>query len=161
MDPKTRKIADANVESCALSPALAVGLGKFFQALEAAGDAAWFHPHPLTASHAVTVCSRQTKDVYLALKQGDDIVAYGMLRGWDEGYRIPSLGVAVHPDWRGLGLGRRMMEELHSAARGLGAERVRLKVYRSNVNAMALYRDLGYEFADSPDPELVGIKSLR
>ncbi len=57
------------------------------------------------------------------------IVAYGMLRGWDEGYETPSLGIAVHSEWQARGVGRRMMEHLHQVARVRGAKRIRLKVY--------------------------------
>jgi len=46
-----------------------------------------------------------------------------MLRGWDEGYETPSLGIAVHPDARGLGLARTFMGFLHAAASFQGAAR--------------------------------------
>jgi len=73
-------------------------------------------------------------------------LAYGILRGWDQGYEIPSLGIAVHPEARGGKLGELMMHFLHSAARRKGARQVRLKVYGKNVSARNLYIKLGYKF---------------
>ncbi len=72
--------------------------------LAARGDGRWFHPHPLTAVEAARPCAYDGRDLYYAAVTGDAVVAYGLLRGWDEGYAVPSLGIAVHPAARGLGL---------------------------------------------------------
>lgn len=55
------------------------------------------------------------------------------------------LTLAVLPDWRGRGVGRRLAEE---ALRGLyrdGARRVFLEVDAGNEAALHLYRSLGFE----------------
>jgi ribosomal protein S18 acetylase RimI-like enzyme len=80
-----------------------------------------------------------------------------MLRGWDEGYEVPSLGIAVLASARGTGLGRTFMQFLHSAARLQGAPRVRLKVYPENAAAWRLYESLGYCFEPGADHQLLGI----
>jgi ribosomal protein S18 acetylase RimI-like enzyme len=67
------------------------------------------------------------------------------------------LGIAVHPDARGLGLARMFMQFLHAAARQYGAARVRLKVYPANSAARRLYESLGYRFESTPDDQLLGI----
>jgi len=92
---------------------------------------------------------------------GNVVLAYGILRGWDEGYAIPSLGIAVHPDARGTALGELLMHFLHGAARQRGARRVRLKVYSDNLAARSLYAKLGYNF-DSvvEDGQLIGTLEL-
>lgn len=143
-----------------LGPEWQCALAAFFAGLRAAGDGERFHPHPLDGAAAAEVCAQAGEDVYYALVEGDRVVAYGFLRGWDEGYEIPSLGIAVHPDERGRGLGRALMEELHAAARARGAPAVRLKVYPENEAAVALYRDLGYELGGEEDGQLVGMLRL-
>lgn len=130
-------------------------LGAFLEYLRAAGDEAQFHPHPLTREAAASIARREGEDVYLVATRGDQVVAYGMLRGWDEGYAVPSLGVAVHPAHRGEGLGRRMMTELHTIARQRGAQRVRLTLDADHVRAKALYASLGYRFETAADGRLV------
>jgi ribosomal protein S18 acetylase RimI-like enzyme len=68
-----------------------------------------------------------------------------MLRGWDEGFDVPSFGVLVDHRTQGQGLGRRMTEFAIAEARRLGSRRVRLTVNESNQAAVHLYRSLGFE----------------
>lgn len=143
-----------------LSPDWESPLAEFFAALAEAGDEREFHPHPLTAQEAKRLCEYAGRDLYYVMSEGRRVVAYGMLRGWDAGYDVPSLGIAVHPRERGRGIGRELMEMLHAAARGRGAPRVRLKVYPSNEPALRLYRSLGYTFHSEERGQLVGLLEL-
>lgn len=52
--------------------------------------------------------------------------------------------IAVRPDCRGKGLGRRLLDQVISDARGRGAERVFLEM-RYNNPAGPLYRSAGFE----------------
>jgi ribosomal protein S18 acetylase RimI-like enzyme len=137
-------------------PSHQAGLARFFHDLIAAGDTRFFHPHPFTADEARQICHYQGADLYALAHTGDDVLAYGMLRGWAEGYEIPSLGIAVHPRGRGTGLARAFMTYLHAAARLRGAKKVRLKVYPDNVRAQRLYQGLGYHFDSTSAGQLVG-----
>jgi ribosomal protein S18 acetylase RimI-like enzyme len=140
---------------------LEAGLTEFFAALVAAGDDERFHPHPFTAASAAARSAYRGKDVYCVATVGPRVLGYALLRGWDEGYEVPSLGIAVHPDARGLGLGRALMLFLHVEARRRGAPRIRLKVYPDNERAVALYRSLGYAFrAELDHGQLVAFKEL-
>lgn len=54
--------------------------------------------------------------------------------------------VCTHPDWRGRGLGRRLMEHLSATIQ----ERNKvpfLHVFTNNVSAVRLYRELGFRIA--------------
>lgn len=143
-----------------LAPELEDQLAQLFAALQAAGDATYFHPHPLTRSAAHELCTYHGEDLLYVALDGGGALAYAMLRGWDEGYSIPSLGIALHPAVRGTGLAKTLMSFLHHAAKRKGATSVRLKVYPENVGAVALYRGLGYEFAEQEDGQLVGALAL-
>jgi len=136
-------------------------LADFFETLERAGDYSVFHPHPLTAQQAGVIAHRIGQDLYYAATADGEILGYGMLRGWDEGYAVPSLGLAVAPHCRGRGLGRLLMDFLHEAARIRGASQVRLKVYAHNARAVALYRRLGYRFSDAGAGWLLGVLALE
>jgi ribosomal protein S18 acetylase RimI-like enzyme len=84
-----------------------------------------------------------------------------MLRGWDEGYAIPSLGVVIRPEAKDHGVGRLMMEFLRIAAIRRGAEKIRLRVALANEPALSLYRSLGYDLRPDEDERfLVGFLSL-
>lgn len=52
--------------------------------------------------------------------------------------------IAVHPDHRGRGLGRRLLISGLRTLAGQGADAVKLEVRRSNEVALSLYRDLGF-----------------
>jgi ribosomal protein S18 acetylase RimI-like enzyme len=150
----------AGIEFRALGPDLAVRLGLFFESLRVNGDERFFHPHPLTHDEAVRRCADRGLDLYYAAVSGSEVLAYGMLRGWSEGYAVPSLGIAVAPAYRGCGLARPFMAFLHAAARWRGAPAVRLKVYEANTAARELYRSLGYRYEPAEGAQLLGVLNL-
>jgi ribosomal protein S18 acetylase RimI-like enzyme len=129
-----------------LRPDLESALTAFFQRLASSESPLYFHPHPFTAQEAAARCSYAGADLYYAAVYGDALIAYGMLRGWDEGFEVPSLGIAVDSAYRGTGVGKLLMRFLHAAARLRGAAKIRLKVEPNNAAALALYRKLGYQF---------------
>ena len=143
-----------------LNPDLETSLADFFAVVDASGTARQFHPHPFTADEARKICRYRGKDLYYAVVAGRCVLGYGMLRGWDEGYEVPSLGVAFRPEARGRGLGRAFMTFLHAAAKQAGARRIRLKVYPDNEPAVTLYRSLGYRFEGPSGEQLVGFFDL-
>jgi RimJ/RimL family protein N-acetyltransferase len=107
-------------------------------------DDTFFTPHPMTADEAARISMHRGRDVYLIGRVGNEAIAYGMLRGWDEGFEIPSLGIGVRRDREHQGYGRAMMYALHQAAREGSARKVRLRVHPNNTRAVALYRSMGY-----------------
>lgn len=118
-------------------------------------DTTYFRPHPFGRAGARTVAALHGCDVYLILVEDGRGVAYGMLRGWDEGFTTPSLGIAVRKDRQRNGLGRRMMAELHRIAGQRRARVVRLRVHADNVPARRLYESVGYQYVGTERGELV------
>ena len=97
-----------DVQIRSLTSADGAALAEFFAAVAADAEAArFFHPHPLTRAFAVELCGRAStcRDRYFALWYGGRIAGYGMLRGWDEGFVVPSFGACVHPELRDAGIG--------------------------------------------------------
>lgn len=144
-----------------LSPEFQKPLEVFFKDLEESGIGRYFHPHPLSQAEAQRVSQYVGKDLYYAAVIANRVVGYGLLRGWDEGYAIPSLGIALHPSTQGQGLSRAFMYFLHAAARQRGADKIKVKVYPDNVRGMNLYVSLGYTFqATEVHGQLEGILNL-
>ena len=152
----------AAIECVLLRPGREQALARFFADLATAGDDVFFHPHAGDIDALHTIAERAGNDLYVVFVEGDEVRAYGLLRGWDEGFAIPSLGIAVHPDARGAGLGRLVMEYLEAMARRRGSPAIRLRVHKDNTRAIAMYERRGYAMApDAGDVRLiVGVKSF-
>jgi ribosomal protein S18 acetylase RimI-like enzyme len=135
-------------------------LEAMLAALRASGEEELFHPHPFTAEVLARLARRPGKDYYCVLAEGRTVLGYGLLRGWDEGYQVPRLGIAVHPDFRRRGHAARLMAHLHEEAARRGAAKVELRVLESNEAASKLYRALGYRFERKDGAYLVGVLEL-
>jgi ribosomal-protein-alanine N-acetyltransferase len=84
----------------------------------------------------------QTYTVYLVAREGERVVGYGgMHLVWEDAHVT---NIAVHPEYRGRGLGERLMRELIARASARGAQRMTLEVRASNIVAQNLYRKLGF-----------------
>ncbi len=80
--------------------------------------------------------------VYFSAKAGESVVGYaGMWVVCKEGHIT---NVAVHPEFRRIGVGSRLMEALITAARNLNIGSMTLEVRKSNITAQALYRKYGF-----------------
>jgi DNA-binding MarR family transcriptional regulator/GNAT superfamily N-acetyltransferase len=75
--------------------------------------------------------------------RGSPVGCGGLLLHGAEPAEIKRMWVA--PESRGLGLGRRLLAELESLARGSGAPATRLDTNRNLTQAIAMYRSSGYE----------------
>ena len=137
-----------------MDPRWAEPLAEFFNAI--APDESLFHPHPLTRDEADRLAQYEGDDLYYVAVDDEVVLGYGLLRGWDEGFDVPSLGIALRQEARRTGLARCFMEFLHAAARRRGAHRIRLTVEHENAAARRLYEQLGYDFAVDGEGRLVG-----
>ncbi|HEY8424901.1 MAG TPA: ribosomal protein S18-alanine N-acetyltransferase [Limnochordales bacterium] len=82
---------------------------------------------------------------YLVARVDGRAVGYvGIWLVADEGHIT---NVAVHPDYRGRGVGRRLMEAITDLARRKGMRRMTLEVRKSNIRAQRLYESLGFRSA--------------
>lgn len=143
-----------------LSPSWGDALFNFFLELRASGDDKYFHPHPLTKKEAFNIVNYKGKDIYRVMTDANKIIGYGILRGWDEGYEVPFLGIAISPRKRGRGAGKLLIRFLHDVARNKKAQIIRLKVYKDNEVAIKIYKSFGYRFEQLNDKELIGTFKL-
>jgi ribosomal-protein-alanine N-acetyltransferase len=79
---------------------------------------------------------------FLVAEEGDAVIGYIVARTAAVEGEI--LDVAVDPDARRRGLGRRLVQEAISALRARGVQQVFLEVRESNAAARHLYADLGF-----------------
>jgi len=104
---------------------------------------------------SLAVFAARNPGLFVLAEEQRHIVA-SALAGWD-GRRGWLYHVAVHPDERRRGLGRRLVELLEERLRERGCPKVNLIVWEGNTYAMAFWRALGYERATTVEYE----KELR
>ena len=68
----------------------------------------------------------------------------GMMVNWIILDEVHVATIAVHPDYRRLGIGRRLLAQGLLAARERGVIRAFLEVRRGNLAAQAMYRQFGF-----------------
>lgn len=78
----------------------------------------------------------------IVLERGDMVAGYGILSVAAGEAHV--LNICVDPDYRRLGYGDRLLDELLTRARAASVKEVFLEVRPSNVNALSLYRKKGF-----------------
>jgi GNAT superfamily N-acetyltransferase len=115
-----------------------------------------FDPFPLDAATAHRIAAEPRRDRYYAAVSADGtILGMSMLRGWDEGYEVPSFGVFVDREHQGRGIGGGLLDRTLEEAWAAGAPSVRLTVYTRNAGAERLYRSRGFEVAEERPGKVV------
>ena len=143
-------------------------LARFFEGNDIPRIVQHFHPFPLTSETANNIARTSHLDHYYVALLDDRIVGLSMLRGWDEGFSVPSFGIVVDQHFHGRGFGKRMLEHALEEARRLGCQYVMLSVYASNGAALQLYQSMGFRedtrepvmVAQKPDEKIVMLKGL-
>ena len=79
--------------------------------------------------------------IYLVLEHQGVLAAYGGF--WLVLDEAQVTNVAVHPDYQGQGMGRKLLTALMDKAAALGAVSFTLEVRRSNKSAIRLYEQAG------------------
>lgn len=80
---------------------------------------------------------------YWTIRASDHLVAYGGF--WLIVAEAHITNIAVHPDFRGRGYGKILMEFLIEMADSLGVQAVTLEVRPTNDVAIALYESIGFQ----------------
>ena len=89
------------LELVRLAPEWQEALQRFLLDIKDCGDDVFFSPHLTDIDLIRSLAERDSKDMFYLLVEQEHVLGYGLLRGWDEGYQIPSLGLAIHPSARG------------------------------------------------------------
>ena len=99
-------------------------------------------PTPWTKGAFLSELLENDRAYYLVARVGERAVGYvGVWIIVDEGHIT---NIAVHPDFRGRGIGRQLLRSIMELGRKKGARRFTLEVRKSNLVAQNLYRSLGF-----------------
>ncbi len=123
-------------------------------------DLSFFYPHEMDSASLNDILLTKKQDQYKIVTYRNKIIGYGILRGWDDKYEIPSLGIMIDKDFRGTGVSKMLMSFLESAAKLQGSTKIRLVVHKDNTIAINTYTKLGYILENHNDHQLIGFKTL-
>jgi [ribosomal protein S18]-alanine N-acetyltransferase len=92
----------------------------------------------------------------------------GFCNYWLVTTELHILAIATHPDYRGRGIARRLLEHVLTVAREAGCSLATLEVRRSNVPAITLYERAGFKtvhvraryYQDDDEDALVMLRGL-
>ena len=90
------------------------------------------------------VLSHAQKDQYYGVYVAGKIAGFFMLRGFDQGYKIPAYGVWIAPHYAGKGLAGLTLKHAMVVCRVNGIDTLMLKVHPKNTVAKRLYERNGF-----------------
>ena len=103
-----------------------------------------FYPFPLSEETVHRLLAPGSRDLFFLLIIEGEAVGFSMLRGFDEGYEVPSLGMFVGATHQGRGLGRELLKRTYAFAKSHGITSIRLSVFEDNEQAIRLYQNQGF-----------------
>lgn len=107
---------------------------------------------------------QEPSDIAVAAGSGGGIVGAAWARVMDDfGHfydGVPSLAISLLPEYRGKGLGKRLLTELLEQVRSMGHDRITLSVQKENHRACKLYRSLGFRPIHENDEEFIMLNIL-
>lgn len=91
-----------------------------------------------------TLLKKAVNDKFYGIFVGDEIAGFYMLRGFDEGYEIPSYGVIILSNFANKGLSKLTLFHAFTLCRINNIKKLMLKVRPENIYAKKLYESLGF-----------------
>ena len=113
------------------------------EAVRALWGAAGLKPSRSDAPEAMAKVAERNPGLALVAEDREGRIV-GTATGADDGRRGWVYRLAVHPEARQAGLGRRLVAEVEARLRDRGCEKLNLLVERDNPDAIAFWRRLGY-----------------
>jgi len=102
-----------------------------------AGDVRW------TQAQIAVEWKKPIARYFIALAPGERFIGYA--GGWIVVPELQIANIVIHPEFRGRGIGRRLLETLLAQAGKEGCSFSTLEVRRSNAHAQALYHAAGFK----------------
>ncbi len=101
-------------------------------------------------------------DLFFGIFLNNKIIGFYMLRGFDEGYDIPSYGVWISSEFAGKGLARLTLQHAISFCKINNINKLMLKVHRDNLKAKKIYEDFGFinSGIEPKNDNLIYLKSI-
>jgi len=123
----------------------------------------YFVPFSFEEDSINKIISNAVNDKYFGIFINDDLAGFYMLRGFDEGYDIPSYGIWISDKYSGLGLSKLTLQHAISFCKLNGLKKIMLKVHPEHTIAKNIYENFGFKQQgfDEKNSNLIYYKSLN
>jgi ribosomal protein S18 acetylase RimI-like enzyme len=121
----------------------------------------YFQPHPFTLEYLHNLSTSYEKDCYYLMVFDNKVIGYGMLRGLDNGYEVPTMGVSIDYKFRNNGLATLFINFMEMTCKLNGISKVRIGVMKGNYSVELLYKNLGYTFTEDQIDRKYSVKELE
>jgi len=122
----------------------------------------YFTPFSFEEDSIKKIIDNAVSDKYFGIFINDELVGFYMLRGFDEGFEVPSYGVWISDKLSGLGLSKLTLQHAITFCKINSIRKIMLKVHPENIIAKSIYEAFGFkqEGFDDNNSNLVYYKSL-
>ena len=122
----------------------------------------YFVPFSFKEDSITKIISDAVSNKFFGIFINDDLAGFYMLRGFDEGYDIPSYGVWISHKYSGLGLSKLTLQHAITFCKLNGLKKIMLKVHPENTIAKNIYENFGFKQQgfDEKNSNLIYYKSL-
>ncbi len=106
-----------------------------------------FIPFPFEFDVIKKILTEKILDRYFGLRVDGKLAGFYMLRGFDNGYQIPSYGVWIAEEFSGRGLSKLTLQHAVAFCKLNGIKKLMLKVAPDNLTAKSIYENFGFAFS--------------
>ncbi len=96
------------------------------------------------ADSLVHSIKKRSEDRWWGFKEGEQLIGFFMLRGFDEGYQRPAFGVFISEAHTGRGLARHAINHALDWCQTAGVKSIMLRVDPNHGRATAIYLQAGF-----------------
>ncbi len=122
----------------------------------------YFTPFSFEEDAIKKIIDEAVNDKYFGIFINDTLAGFYMLRGFDEGYEVPSYGVWISDKFSRLGLSKLTLQHAITYCKVNNLKKIMLKVHPENIIAKNIYEIFGFkqEGFDEKNSNLIYYKSL-
>jgi len=122
----------------------------------------YFVPFSFKEDSIKKIISDAVNDKYFGIFINDDLAGFYMLRGFDQGYEVPSYGVWISDKFSGLGLSKLTLQHAITFCKLNDLKKIMLKVHPEHTIAKNIYENFGFKQQgfDEKNSNLIYYKSL-
>lgn len=104
----------------------------------------YFIPFVMKSDDLKSMLEKIEKDLFINVMVNKKIAGFFMLRGFDQGYEVPSYGVWISSEYANKGLAKLTLQYSLSICRLTGVNSIMLKVHPENKVALKMYKSFGF-----------------